>query len=276
MSSHGVGTLCRPQPGLDSRPAKAAAGARRSFEQLFMLGAQLGSGGFGVVFSAVRVSDGAQDGARVPLEVELMVRVSRPECRAVIRLLDWFCRPDGFLLVMERPPDATDLFDLISEVGPLGEGRARDLLLQALEALRHCRACGVEHGDLKDENLLVERRSGRLRLIDFGSAAPLTQAARWSYQGTRVYSPPEWIRSGWCRPDSATSWSLGVLLFDMVCGDIPFQRDRDILEAQVRLPRHVTEDCGDLIRWCLSVRPEERPSLEQIRSHRWMQTACDP
>ncbi|CAM9304058.1 unnamed protein product [Lampetra planeri] len=186
---------------------------REPFEKLYQVGAVLGSGGFGTVYSGTRVSDGAPpNGSRVPMEIVLLKKVGTG-FRGVIKMLEWFERPDSFIIVMERPENVKDLFDFITEKGPLPEELARSFFRQVLDAVRHCHSCGVVHRDIKDENILIDLRTGEMKLIDFGS---------------------------------------GALLKDTIYTDF--------------------DECQQLIKWCLSLRPADRPSFEDIVNHSWMQS----
>uniref|UniRef100_H0YYU6 Serine/threonine-protein kinase 1 n=1 Tax=Taeniopygia guttata TaxID=59729 RepID=H0YYU6_TAEGU len=282
------------QEAAPRHPSSAAkgflvAGQRRQRHELYLWGPQLGSGGFSTVFSGIRLSDGSPvalkrvaresvlqwdelpDGTRVPLEVVLMEKVGSG-CQNIIQLLDWFELPDSFILVLERPGASQDLLEFLQEQdqGFLCEEQACWLFCQVLEAVRHCTACGVLHRDIKPENLLVDPESGHLKLIDFGCGTFLQERAFTDFAGTRVYSPPEWTWLGCYHGHAATIWSLGVLLYVMVCGSLPFRDDQAIVLGKLFFRRQLSPELQHLIRWCLAKHPPDRPELEEISRHHWV------
>jgi serine/threonine protein kinase len=266
--------------------APKVTGEKEQFEDVYNVHNVIGSGGFGTVYAGNKKSDGKlvaikhisrskvtewveESGQRVPIEINLLQRAIH--ITGVIRLVDFYERPDSFIVVMERPDNAKDLFDFITEMGALSEDEARGIFRQIVDIIMSLHAVGVVHRDIKDENVLIDTESRSIRLIDFGSGTFLHDNIYTEFEGTRVYSPPEWIRSRRYKAVPAAVWSLGVLLYDMVCGDIPFERDEQIVKADLHLRKPVSAEVEDLIRRCLNVDPSSRPSLADILAHPWVQ-----
>ncbi|CAF0942075.1 unnamed protein product [Adineta ricciae] len=251
----------------------------------YLIAHKLASGGFADVYAGVRKKDGmpvalkviprkrvteinTPDG-KLPLEVVLLRRVAK--VKNVIHMLEYFIHNDQLVIVLERPEHCCDLYDFICErSGGLDERLARDFFKQILQILKDVHACGVLHRDIKDENFLVDMRSGQLYLIDFGSGALLHDEIYTDFEGTQCYAAPEWVTCRRYFGLPQTVWSLGILLYDLVCGDVPFPDDLAIIKCQPQFPNHLSQECIQLIEQCLSIRSSERPTLDQCLQSEWL------
>ncbi|KAK2813572.1 hypothetical protein Q5P01_000729 [Channa striata] len=128
---------------------------------------------------AVKITDhkrcrlSMRQGKQVPTEIVMLDRIESPSFDDVVRLLDYYREGDCWFIVMEKPRVSQDLFDYVTDKGRLSEDTARNFLRQILEAVRHCHSRGVIHMDLKEEIILVDLDTEKLKLIDFGSAHPI-------------------------------------------------------------------------------------------------------
>jgi serine/threonine protein kinase len=260
-------------------------GNKRTFLDLYEVYNVIGVGGGGMVYSGRRIADKLPvaikrvmrekvkrwetvQGYQVPQEIALMLRCyGHP---GVIRLVDWYECLDSFILIMERPERAVDLFDYIREVGRINETEAARIFSSVLDATQHIMACGVVHRDLKDENIIMNRDTGEAKIIDFGCGTLLRENAYRDFSGTPEFYPPEWFTTREYFARTAAVWSLGVLLFDMLQGEIPFKQKEKIVENNPSYKHSLSPEAKHLVQWLMSTDPKNRPTMEDIVNHPWL------
>ena len=264
----------------------------KTFPSRYIKSHVLGEGGFGVVHAAIRVSDGVPvaikeilkksvtkwrsiEGVCVPLEYCLLRQVSHID--GVVKVLDACQSDDYFFIIMERIEPSEDLYEFLKKRGSLPEDMAQSFFRQVVEIINECYLAGVLHRDIKDENIIVDLKNLKLKIIDFGSGSYVKDSIFHEFYGTKIYSPPEWIRDKKYGGMPLTMWTLGVLLYVMVTGRLPFQKPEQILKARIVFPpgMDISSECQQLIRRLLRSSPEDRLSMQELLSHQWFLSDAD-
>ncbi|XP_032353009.1 serine/threonine-protein kinase SIK1 isoform X1 [Camelus ferus] len=206
-------------------------------------------------------------------EVQIMKLLNHPH---IIKLYQVMETKDMLYIVTEFAKNG-EMFDYLTSNGHLSESEARKKFWQVLSAVEHCHSLHIVHRDLKTENLLLDGNMD-VKLADFGfgnfykSGEPLS-----TWCGSPPYAAPEVFEGKEYEGPQLDVWSLGVVLYVLVCGSLPFDgpslpalRQR-VLEGRFRIPFFMSRDCETLIRRMLVVDPAKRITIAQIRQHRWMQ-----
>ncbi|XP_026051031.1 serine/threonine-protein kinase pim-3-like [Carassius auratus] len=206
----------------------------------------------------------------LPVEIALAVIIDRkPSCPHIIEMLDWQDDPDYYLIVMERPVPSMDMAKLLKcSGGRLKEQIAQYIMWQVIYAANFCCNRGVFHRDIKLENVLVNLTTLEIKLIDFGCGNLVKDSGYSTCYGTKPYIPPEYHDRGRYHAKPATVYSLGVLLFTMLHGRFPKDRDLYCLGSNQSVFA-VSQECIQFLWACLQCYPEHRIALEQMIYHDW-------
>ncbi|XP_076067676.1 serine/threonine-protein kinase pim-1-like [Oratosquilla oratoria] len=215
---------------------------------------------------------GRHRGKRVPMEAALLGKVQH--IPGVIRLYDCFTNDYSFFMIMELIPEALSLYDYIEDDNDIPIDEVRRLFTEIVKIVKSCMEAGISHKDIKPENILLfrDKNTGRfdVKLIDFGCGEYVRSYKGSDTGGTRIYWPPEYIRGGRFLHVPATVWSLGTLLYYLICRDDPFHSNESIQKADPPFPKNVPRPCRDLIMRCFVKDPWERLSFNGILSHPWL------
>ena len=184
-------------------------------------------------------------------------------------------------IMMEFVPQGL-LFDLCQTMGAMGEDAGRFFFTQLLNALDYMHTKRVVHRDLKLENILVDDDLN-LKIADFGFACYKSIDALKSYRGTMTYMAPEIKEGKTYKGTQVDLFSLGVIVFIIVQGIFPFKeaRKEEYFYKLLLEQRHDTyftkvngnslsDSFKDLILRLFSYNGDDRPTIEQIRAHEWM------
>ncbi|XP_051688500.2 MAP/microtubule affinity-regulating kinase 3-like isoform X2 [Oryctolagus cuniculus] len=177
-------------------------------------------------------------------------------------------------LVMELV-DGGNLYQHVMRRGGLPEPEVMVMFDQILAAVAHCHAQRVAHRDLKLGNLLLDSQLN-VKLADFGLSCHLPEGELvQGFRGTPEYSAPEVFRQEPYDPFAADLWSLGVILFAMLAGAMPFSRNdlaelRDCIQrGSYELPCAASPALEELLSSLLSPDPCDRPTAESARQQWW-------
>ncbi|KAL1270657.1 hypothetical protein QQF64_029673 [Cirrhinus molitorella] len=267
------------------------------FLSRYEIGKLLGEGGNGCVYEGKRWEDGLEVAVKfaskprnmkyisvpghpapLPLEIGLLLLVNK-ESRVpeIIQLLDWQDQPERYIMVLERPSPCKDLFDYaMLQGGFLSEDTAQVIMVQATKAAYMCCQRGVFHRDIKQENLLINPETLEVKLIDFGCGDLLQDSGYERFCGTLEYCPPEYFVDHKYHGKPTTVWSLGMLLFLLVCGNFPEPKETELINDDIWFRDELSNECCHLIRSLLNESPSERIDLEEILLHDWFKVTKQP
>ena len=266
----------------------------------FRVTSKIGQGGMGAVYAAVHRQIGRRAAVKVlhgPLAktADYAARFLN-EARAVntvrhpglVEIFDFGQLPDGNLYIIMEFLEGESLRAHERRLGPLAESKAKEFALQIAQALLAAHKNGIVHRDLKPENVMlvvdpVREGGERIKVLDFGiakvggpEASPVPDpdggefaTAVGTTMGTPKYMAPEQYGDAAKVDGKADVFALGVMLYEMVSGQVPFAKTS--LSAFAEAPRPLSEvqpnvspQLAALVHRMLSAKADGRPTMTEV------------
>uniref|UniRef100_A0A8C3G4R9 MAP/microtubule affinity-regulating kinase 3 n=1 Tax=Cyclopterus lumpus TaxID=8103 RepID=A0A8C3G4R9_CYCLU len=205
-------------------------------------------------------------------EVRIMKVLNHPN---IVKLFEVIETEKTLYLVMEYASGG-EVFDYLVAHGRMKEKEARAKFRQIVSAVQYCHQRRIVHRDLKAENLLLDADMN-IKIADFGFSNEFTVGSKLdTFCGSPPYAAPELFQGKKYDGPEVDVWSLGVILYTLVSGSLPFDgqnlkelRER-VLRGKYRIPFYMSTDCENLLKKLLVLNPVKRGSLEQIMKDHWM------
>uniref|UniRef100_I3KS43 MAP/microtubule affinity-regulating kinase 3 n=1 Tax=Oreochromis niloticus TaxID=8128 RepID=I3KS43_ORENI len=219
-------------------------------------------------------------------EVRIMKILNHPN---IVKLFEVIETEKTLYLVMEYASGG-EVFDYLVAHGRMKEKEARAKFRQVtrpcvspqiVSAVQYCHQKHIVHRDLKAENLLLDADMN-IKIADFGFSNEFTVGGKLdTFCGSPPYAAPELFQGKKYDGPEVDVWSLGVILYTLVSGSLPFDgqnlkelRER-VLRGKYRIPFYMSTDCENLLKRFLVLNPGKRGTLEQIMKDRWINSSSD-
>ena len=194
--------------------------------------------------------------------------------RNILSLYEIYESTKYFYLVMDYLPNG-DLIEKIIKQKRFKEEEALSIFSQLVDALFYMHKNDICHRDIRTEKILFDKNN-KPKIVGFSYSAFYTQGKkiRDSY-GSLCYACPEIIQNDYYNPELADVWSLGVVLYVMICGYLPFSEDDDdknkelIINGEVDYPPEISNKVKDLLKHMLDKDPNKRYNFQRIIKHPW-------
>ncbi|XP_046898858.1 LOW QUALITY PROTEIN: MAP/microtubule affinity-regulating kinase 4 [Hypomesus transpacificus] len=178
-------------------------------------------------------------------------------------------------LIMEYASGG-EVFDYLVSHGRMKEIEARAKFRQIVSAVHYCHQKNIVHRDLKAENLLLDA-DANIKIADFGFSNEFTMGNKLdTFCGSPPYAAPELFQGKKYDGPEVDVWSLGVILYTLVSGSLPFDgqnlkelRER-VLRGKYRVPFYMSTDCEGILRRFLVLNPSKRCTLDQVMKDKWI------
>jgi len=257
----------------------------------YKLGRTLGEGTYGKVKWAVNMNTGQEVAIKImkPQEVK-----DKGDIEREINILKLLKHPNivelyesihdemnGKVYLVLELVNGGELFDYIVARGRVKEKEARKLFRQIVSAVEYCHGNLIVHRDLKPENLLLDSE-GNIKINDFGFSNVIKPGKLFTtFCGSPLYAAPEIFLAKEYTGPEVDIWSMGVILYVLVCGQLPWAVGRDgrvedldsLLNAQYDVPKgcEMSNECRNLISRMIVPKRKKRALISEIRAHPWVQ-----
>uniref|UniRef100_A0A671Q1J9 non-specific serine/threonine protein kinase n=1 Tax=Sinocyclocheilus anshuiensis TaxID=1608454 RepID=A0A671Q1J9_9TELE len=226
-------------------------------------------------FAKVKLAKHVLTGKEVAVKIIDKTQLNSSSLQKVMKLFEVIETDKTLYLVMEYASGG-EVFDYLVAHGRMKEKEARAKFRQIVSAVQYCHQKCIVHRDLKAENLLLDADMN-IKIADFGFSNEFTLGNKLdTFCGSPPYAAPELFQGKKYDGPEVDVWSLGVILYTLVSGSLPFDgqnlkelRER-VLRGKYRIPFYMSTDCENLLKKFLILNPTKRGSLDQIMKDRWM------